>query len=235
MDIRDRTFKHWKVDNVILELGLQRKQECELLDAWLQVDEVLSTSEIETVEKLRKKAKRFIEGWNEQELQIKFIGHITELIDFDSLEYFFASFSERRLEAKYKGISLKGKVDWMVAIGQHEPFMPFFFIHEYKKQKGYDGDPQGQLLATMQAAHILNQTPPPPTLFNPFPKHDKNMPMYGCYIIGRWWSFVVLHQGTFCISDYFDAMKKKDLYQIVNILKKQKQMIINRILAAKSN
>lgn len=235
MKKEERTFKHWKVDSVAVELGILERDQCDLLDDWLEVEDNLQEMELMIAEKLRKKAKKLIAGWNEMELQTKFIAPITELVDFDNLEYFFASFSERKLEAKYKGIPLKGKVDWMVAMGRHDPFIPFFFVHEYKKQKGFESDPEGQLLATMLAAHVLNQTPPQPTLFNPFPKHDKDMPIYGCYIIGRLWFFVVLYQGRYCSSDFFDSMKKKDLAKIINILKKQKQMIIDRIEASKTN
>ena len=76
------------------------------------------------------------------------------------------------------------------------------------------------------------QTPPKPTLFDPFPKHDKNMPIYGCYIIGRWWFFVVLNNGKYCVSTSYDSVKQDELYQIIGILKKQKQMIINRLKKA---
>ncbi|MGB0929195.1 MAG: hypothetical protein ACPGVB_00370, partial [Chitinophagales bacterium] len=116
------------------------------------------------------------------------------------------------------------------AIGRSQPRTPFFFIHEYKRQEGSSNDTKGQLLASMLAAHILNQTPPTPTLFNPLPKHDKNMPIYGCYIIGRWWFFVVLHEGAYCVSESYDAMKKEKLHKIISILKKQKQMIIDRLV-----
>lgn len=235
MNIKDRTFKHWKIDDVKFELGLKQKTECELLEEWLDVNIEVEDWQLETIERLLKKARPLIALWNETELQTKFVAPITEMVDFDNLTYFFSSFSERRLDTKFEGIPLKGKVDWMVAIGQQEPRMPFFFIHEYKKQEGYANDPQGQLLATMLAAHVLNQTPPRPTLFNPYPKHDKNMPIYGCYIIGRWWYFVVLHKGGFCKSEPFDSLQKDILLRILNILKKQKRMIINRLEAAKSN
>lgn len=233
MKTENRTFKDWTTDDVLFELGVKETTQCAVLNEWLNAKAELEDWQLATMERLLKKANRFIKGWNEQELQTKFVAPITELVDFDNLTYYFSSFSERRLETTYQGIPLKGKVDWMVAIGRHDPRTPFFFIHEYKKQEGHVNDPQGQLLATMLAAHVLNQNSPKPTLFNPLPKHDKDMPIYGCYVIGRLWYFLVLHKNTFCISEPYDAMKKKVLIQIVGILKKQKEIIINRLKGAK--
>lgn len=234
MSKQEKTFKHWVLDDLILETGLKEKGKCELLDNWLKVSSEMEDLQLQIMDKLLRKGEKLVEGWNEQELQTKYIAPIIEIVDFDDLNYFFASFAERRIEATYKNISLKGKVDWMVAIGRHKPYVPFFFIHEYKKQKGFENDPEGQLLATMLAAYTLNQTPPKPTLFNPFPKHDKDMPIYGCYIVGRWWYFVVLHKGMFCKSQPYDSINRKKLIEIIGILKNQKQIIIDRLEAAKS-
>lgn len=232
--MKEKTFKDWTTDELIFDLGLKEKEDCVLLEDWLTADTIIEDWQLSILERLLAKAKKFIKGWNEAELQTKYIAHITELVDFDNLNLAFSAFSERRLEAKYKGITLKRKVDWMVAIGRHAPRMPFFFIHEYKKQEGYVNDPQGQLLATMLAAYSLNQHPPVPNLFNPFPQLDKDMPVYGGYVIGPWWYFLVLHEGGFCISKAYNSIEKEELLQIVRILKKQKAMIIERLAAAKN-
>lgn len=233
----ERTFKNWTVDNVRFELGVVEKKQCDLLEDWINVQPTINEWEKAVIKKLLEKANLFIDAWNEYELQTKFIAPITELVDFDNVKYYFSAFSERRLEATYThkniNVSLKGKVDWMVAIGRSDPRTPFFFIHEYKRETGSSRDAKGQLLATMMAAHILNQTPPTPTLFDPLPKHDKDMPLYGCYVVGRWWFFVVLHQNTYCVSASYDSMDKQKLYEIIAILKKQKQMIIKRLEAVK--
>lgn len=233
MDKEDRLFKHWKEDDIIVELGLSPRYDCQILKDWLNAEMEITEEERQFLKKKQQKAAKYIGGWNEQELQTKYIAPITELVDFDSLEYFFMAFSERKIEINYKKIPLKGKVDWMVAIGKNEPRLPFFFIHEYKKQKGYDADPKGQLLASMLAAHVLNQQPEEPTLFKPYPNRNKNMPIYGCYIIGRLWVFVTLQNGTYCESQAFDSVDLKDLFKIVQILKKQKMMIIERIKMAR--
>ncbi|MGB0929325.1 MAG: hypothetical protein ACPGVB_01020 [Chitinophagales bacterium] len=197
MNTKDRIFKNWTVDNVRFELGVIEKKKCELLDDWLDVNQNIEGWEAPIIDRLLKKATQLIDTWNEYELQTKFIAPITELVDFDSLEYYFSAFSERKLEATYihKNVQmpLKGKVDWMVA------------------------------------TYLLNQTPPTPTLFDPFPKKDKDMPLYGCYVVGRWWFFVVLHKKSYCVSSSYDSMNKKKLHEIIAILKKQKQLIINKL------
>lgn len=235
MSIQEKTFQQWTVDDIRFELGITEKEKCQWLDDWLDATTELSDEETFITNRLLKKAKNYVEVWNEQELQTKFIAPITELVDFDNLEYYFSAFAERSLEATYNNIQLKGKVDWMVAIGKSNPHFPFFFIHEYKRQKGTSNDPKGQLVTSMLAAHILNQTPPKPTLFNPFPTHDKNMPVYGCYIIGRWWFFVVLYKNEYCESQPYDSIDPKQLNKIIAILKKQKNMIIDRLEKAKTN
>ena len=107
----------------------------------------------------------------------------------------------------------------------------FFFIHIHKREQGFEGDPRGQLLTAMLAAHLLNQTPPNQQQmgFDPYPKHDKNMPIYGCYITGQFWRFLVLQQKKYAISRAFDSLIAKDLQQIVRILKRQKELIIGRL------
>ena len=231
MNKKEKTFRDWTEDDVRIVFGLKKLKDSKLLRDWLKADNKLTVEEIQFIEAKREKADRYIYSWNEIELQTKFIAPLTELVDFDNENYFFSSFSERKINATYGSIPLKGKVDWMVAIGQSQPHLPFFFIHEYKKEQGFEGDPRGQLLSAMLAASILNQTPPNQENigFNPYPKHEKNMPIYGCYITGQFWRFLVLQKKNYVISRAYDALIPNDLQQIIRILKKQKEMIINRL------
>ena len=66
----------------------------------------------------------------------------------------------------------------MLAKGRQIPQLPIFFIQEYKPESGPNGDPLGQLLIEMVTAQALNNEP--------------EQTVYGCYIIGRNWFFVVL-------------------------------------------
>ena len=74
------------------------------------------------------------------------------------------------IEAKRQNFILRGKVDFMVASGKYEPETPFFCFHEYKKEKGKDSDPIGQMLAEMIAAQALN---------------NNKLPIYGAILKGE--------------------------------------------------
>jgi hypothetical protein len=63
-----------------------------------------------------------------------------------------------------------------------------------------------------------------------FELNQNTKPVYGCYIRGRLWSFVVLDGKTYCISQKYDSSKKEDLLQIISILRKFKQILETRLL-----
>ena len=88
------------------------------------------------------------------------------------------------------------------------PEQPYFFLHEHKKEADSSGDPLGQLLISMLAAQLLNQ---------------KEHPLYGSYIIGRLWFFVLLHQDEYAVSLAYDATQKID--DIFRVLIKTKANI----------
>lgn len=133
------------------------------------------------------------------------------MIRFDSEEY--SAFLDRKLPAEINGERITGIVDFMVATGKVEPQEPFFFLHEYKKERGSENEPLGQLLIAMYAAQNLN---------------SKKHPMYGCYVVGRNCFFVVLEGLEYAVSDAF-VSTQDDVFQIVSILK-QAQAYIDEIV-----
>lgn len=226
----DKSFKNWTIEEILFQFGIREIFQCELLNQWLSKEHPLSEFETQVLERLQEKAAKNIRFWNEAELRAKLIDPITELVNYESNDFFITAFSERNLEAVYNKIVLKGKVDWMVAMGKSKPSQPFFFIHEYKKEKGTSDDPLAQLLAAMIAAQSLHQIPPKPNLFNAEPVHFyKDMPIYGCYIIGRNWFFVALESQKYCVSKAYDSTDMKILKQIVNALKTQKVWILEQL------
>ncbi len=100
-----------------------------------------------------------------------------------------------------------------MASGTQFPKEPVFFLHEYKKQLDTSNDPLGQLLAEMVAAQTLNSRP---------------HPIYGAYVIGRHWYFVILEGKSYAESLAYDATKE-DILQIVSILR-HTQLLIDHIL-----
>jgi hypothetical protein len=92
----------------------------------------------------------------------------------------------------------------MLAKGiRNELRLPYFCFHEYKKSKP-DKDPRGQLLLDMLIAQTMN--------------HNEK-PIYGAYIIGKWWQFVILNEKEYKISYSLDATQQDDLQRIVAILR----------------
>jgi len=55
--------------------------------------------------------------------------------------------------------------------------------------------------------------------------NNDGKPVYGSYVIGRNWFFVVLQGKAYCISDEFVSTRKDDLAQIVKVLNNMKQII----------
>ena len=181
------------------------------------------------LKRLQRKLELFVRGWNEQELREKVIAHLVEAVDFDMYDIEIGSFSEREMKAVYKGNIIQGKVEWMVANGLFEPQRPFFFIHEYKREK-HNSDPVGQLLATLYAAQILNnQEVVSSNLFQNEAKTFKQISLYGVYIMGRFWFFARLKESKYYISKAYDSTNMEHLEFIFKVLKAQKKMIIRQV------
>jgi len=202
-----KLFKHWTRQDIANEFGLKNERTCTDLDAWLAYEIELSDVEKERLDKLQEKLKLYVDIWNEQELIIKFISFIIELVDYDTEQ--FMSFANRKLKGEIDGKTVSGEVDLMIATGDFEPKEPYFCLHEYKKEKGADKDPLGQLLIAMLTARELN-------------KND--FPIYGAYVAGRNWFFLTLKENTYCISEEYVATRS-DIYDILRIMKGLKLII----------
>lgn len=200
------------------------------LATWEKRAETILINDLETtiLNLLRNKLNIYHQTWNEQELQTKFISPLLLIVNFDNYALKFAAFAERSLSAIIKDTEVSGKVDWIVASGRYEPKRPFFFVHEYKKGLS-SKDPVGQLLATLCVAHTLNNQPVSPDLFNPKPTAYGDYPLYGCYVIGANWYFMRLKGQDYVISKAYDATDETDLKVIFQLLKAQREMIIDLI------
>ncbi len=82
-----------------------------------------------------------------------------------------------------------------------------------KKQHDPNGDSAAQALAAMLAGQMLNE--------------DDTEPIYGCYVIGGDWQFMVLNGLHYTISRDFSA-RSQEVYDILKILKALKELIIER-------
>lgn len=215
--------------------GLKQELKKNLLEEWEQQAALtdITDEEQKTLDRLHSKLTLFVRSWNEEELKLKFIGHLIELVNFDDYELELVAFSERPLGLVFKKTKteVKGIVDLMVARGISHPEQPFFFIHEYKREKDNSGDPLGQLLSTMFVAKELNKQIKPLTLFQTEEEQQKfaHIPLYGVYVLGRMWFFTVLKNQSYYLSRSYDSTDKVDLQEIFKLLKAQKTMILELI------
>jgi len=202
-----KTFKHWTRQDIANTFGLAIKKDCEELNDWIESDEDISEEVRRDLIRLQERLRGNVDNWNEQELIVKFIALLIDKINYDSDLY--KSFANRRLSGEIDEETVSGEVDLMIASGQFEPQKPYFCLHEYKKEKGADNDPLGQLIIAMMTAQAVN---------------DDADVIYGTYVMGRSWYFLTLKDREYCISDAYLATRD-DIFTIFKILKKLKGII----------
>jgi hypothetical protein len=188
--------------------GLRQIRTNAVLQEWLSATADISETENFILLALREMLIEHVDDWNEQELALHFIGPVFTFAKFSGEN--FNNFAERSLSGVVDGIEMSGKPDGMIASGRREPEIPYFCFQEYKKEKDADGDPAAQALAAMLVAQELN---------------EGKMPIYGCYVRGRNWFFMVLQGREYCISENYSSTRD-DIFDIFRILKVLKQKII---------
>jgi len=202
-----KTFEQWDTDQLELVFGLKQLDDLPELSSWLASEFAHTEEEIKFIGMLRDYARRNVDAWNEDELKMKFIGPLLLLVNFD--EERFRGFSGRKLKAKVQNVEIGGEVDFVVATGRKTPREPFFFLHEYKKERGRDRDPVGQVLAAMLVAQELNSKP---------------HPLYGCYVLGRNWFFLVLQGKNYAVSNAYNSTDE-DVVKILSLIKAIKRIV----------
>ena len=192
--------------------GLQKQYNNNNLDTWLASDAEIQPFEADSIAVLRATLADNSEHWNEQSLSLHFIGPMFSFAQF-TVRYRFNLFAQQNIEAVVNGIRLFGRVDEIIATGFREPKTPYFAFNEYKRQTDPNGDPAGQCLAAMLAGQAIN---------------EKQEPIYGCYVIGATWYFMILEGTNYAMSNSFDGRDKDESLQILRILKALKQVCMER-------
>ncbi len=203
-----KTFKHWRKQELVDTFGLRQKRQCDDLDDWLNSDEDISENTKRELVRLQQELRERVYDWNEQELIVEFIALLLHQVRYKSDVY--KTFANRKLNAEIDGHLVSGEVDWMLASGEHEPKAPYFCLHEYKKDKGVDNDPLGQLIIAMVVAQAIN---------------ENTNTIYGAYVSGRYWYFLTLKNQEYCVSESYTATRDDDIFTIFKILKKLKGII----------
>ncbi len=207
-----RNFENWETQDLEMTFGLYRNFNSTLLNDWLASTSTFDEYETRRLDRLKQKYFEFADYWNEDELKMQGISPILDIVDYNSAGY--TIFSQRPLSAKINGIEIGGRVDFMLSKGRQKPIQPFFFIHEYKQEtKKGSSDPKGQLLSELLAAQHRN---------------EQDFPLYGCYVVGRNWFFMVLKGSEYALTNALNA-SDEDIFKIVTMLRQVKKNI-NQVL-----
>ena len=195
------TFKEWNLDKIEEAFGLKQVWQSEILDELINHPYQLDEMERTFVTKLQRHFSFGGDDWNEVELENKFISPmivLSEIAD-EKCSYFL----ERELSTTIDEYELSGKVNGMIATGFRSPKKPYFCLNEYKRGTDPDGDPKGQALIAMLVAQRLN---------------DNQAPIFGCFVIGRIWQFMILEGNQYTISRDFSCVDN-EVFDIFRILK----------------
>lgn len=193
------------------------------LDGWLSAGLPLTEQERYEANGFRELLVLNVGHWNEQELSLHFIGPIFSMIKFTVVRK-MNLFAQRFISASVpdrlgNSVVLSGKPDGMLASGFRSPETPFFCyqrsgVPEYKREKDPNGDPAGQCLAAMLVGQTLNA--------------NKEQLVYGCYVVGENWRFIILTDSHYAISPAFSAATD-EVYFIIGVLKRLRQVIYERL------
>jgi hypothetical protein len=212
------TAKSWKEGELITSFRLNRitTYQTPLMQEWLKVQNpILDATEQVYFEKVLLRALGSIEGWNEEDLKMKFISPILDLgqmIDDPQVIGYF----DKTISTTVEKIKLTVKSDFMLAKGVLDVFTtPYFHFQEYKPNKNPTGDSMGQLVEAFLIAQEKNQN---------------GKPLYGVEVVGKQWVFVVMDGKSYCISKPFICTDKDDLLKIIAILRKFKEILYQKLL-----
>ncbi len=187
---------------------LEALDECPALRDWLTEDAAISDWERTILAYLQQLLRHNVHNWNEIELIQNFIGPVFAFVNFSGKHCNY--FAERELRGTVDDVALSGNPDGMIASGFREPETPYFCFQEYKKHLDPKGDPAGQALAAMLVAQELN---------------EHHRPLYGCYVVGDMWRFMLLQERAYCLSDSYSATGGDGVFEIFRILKALKARV----------
>ncbi len=152
------------------------------------------------------------DAWNEEELKMHFLSVILQIAKPQEKRKIKAFF-ERNIRADYENYEISVDVNLMLASvkGLNTPKTPYFFLQELKKGKKSTNDPEAQMLAAMLVAQIQNQD---------------SKPVFGGYVVGRFWFFAVLEGKNYSLSSAFDITQQPDIEQVICCLRKLKELVL---------
>jgi hypothetical protein len=203
------------LEPILIEtFGLQRLfKSTPLLDEWLSASGELNPVDKAFIMESQEKLIENADSWNEEELKMSFISMVIFLARFNNS---IRTYYDREISAVINEINVCCKGDMMLSKGIGEMIKtPYFFLHEYKREKKYSGDPVGQMLGGM----LISQA-----------KNNNGKPIYGCYVQGRFWFFALLEGNKYSVSQPFNSSEIDDVQKVIFILRKLNEIILKRLM-----
>ena len=199
------------LEPILIEtFGLQRLfKSTPLMNEWLTALGELNPTDKAFIMESQEKLIENADSWNEEELKMSFISMVIFLARFSNT---IRTYYDREISAVINEVNVSCKADMMLSKGIGEMIKtPYFFLHEYKREKKYSGDPVGQMLAGM----LISQA-----------KNNNEKPIYGCYIMGANWYFMLMQGDTYAqMTSPLRATNKNELQEILLILRKFKVIL----------
>jgi hypothetical protein len=205
-------FKDWTLTKLDKAFGLHQVWDSAKLGEWQAMQSPMDDFELKTILKLQHPLVRGGKAWNEVELENKFISPLilASGIEDTNIGYFL----ERPLKGIVGDYELSGIVDGLIATGFRDPDVPLSCMQEYKRSIDNSGSPDAQVLAAMLVARELN---------------NRDKPIYGLFIVGLIWNFIVLEGSQYCISKDYKS-DDEEIFAIFQMLKALKQIIVAQLL-----
>lgn len=200
--VKNKSFKNWLYEEVMNEFGLIRLQKHPFLAHLETIKLAENDLRRPIIESMRLLLLNYVDSWNIDEHKLMFVSPFFNEVKFISEH--FKLFTQRPLSVKYEQDTkeTKGLVELMLAKGIQTPRKPFNFFMQHYKAERRDNDPLGQLLIAMVAAKVQNED-------------DK--PIYGIYVNGRNWFFVILENNTYAVSNPF-VTTSDDIFDLFAVL-----------------
>jgi hypothetical protein len=203
-----KSFETWNYEEVEDAFGISLVASLPKYEDWIKAENCEpNLNQRERLDILRNLLLDEINNWNSSELMFFSIVPILSIVDLNTPN--FKPFAKRTLTIKTENFTSSGKVDFLIAKGKVNPKTTYFCLHQYKQENRRDNDPLGQLLIGMVAAQA---------------KNTAELPIYGCYVSGRNWFFVLLEGDKYYVSNAHNA-SDENIYKIFAIMKKCKLLV----------
>lgn len=192
----------------------------EELNDWLTNLPVLNKQEVELSQFYSKNVRFNISDWNKQELLMNFVGPILYIIDFTQ-PYQLGLFASRSIFATVEDYRIEGVADFFWSNNTCAPDLPFYGFGAVRPEITVgDENIIGRVLAAMLVGQAQNKAQD---------KDNDDEVIYGCYVVGRLWYFMVLKGKEFAISKDYSATHDDDILNIVRILKALRSILFARL------